>query len=156
MSGAPAVASLIFPVHLLAEPFGPALGALPGFRPRARRAPASHGLDECFDIIAAVMVRDLVAGLDVPDRPDLDHVLDEIDFGIRPARMIDVTRGIAAGCPIDGPACVDLEKVARIEIIGRLCRNLPASVANDELPFSDRHAREQPEPGPRSPDSQVA
>ena len=70
--------------------------------------------------------------------------------------MIDVARGIAACCPVNGPASVDLEQVARIEIVGRLSQDLPAAVAGDELPLPDRHAREQPKTGPRSPDSQVA
>ena len=70
--------------------------------------------------------------------------------------MIDVARGIAACCPVNGPASVDLEQVARIEIVGRLSQDLPAAVAHDELPFPDRHAREQPKASPRSPDSQVA
>jgi hypothetical protein len=60
--------------------------------------------------------------------------------------MIDIARRIPAGCAINGPAGVDLEEIARIENIGRFGTNLPAAVADDELPFSDRHAREQPEP----------
>ena len=67
------------------QPSRPALGALLRFLPRARKASASGGLDESFDIIATVVVRDLVAGVDIPDCPNLDHMSDEIDFGVRPA-----------------------------------------------------------------------
>ena len=70
--------------------------------------------------------------------------------------MIDVTRRIPAGCAVDGPAGVYLEEIARIEIVGGFGANLPAAVADDELSFADRHAREQPEAGSCSRDSQVA
>jgi len=70
--------------------------------------------------------------------------------------MVDVARLIPASCAINRPARVDLEEVARIEIIGRVGANLPAAVADDVLPLSDRHARKQSEPGSCSPDPQVA
>ena len=73
------------PVHFFAQPSRPALGALLRFLPHAREASASGGLDESFDIIATVVVRDLVAGVDVPDCPNLGRMTDEIDFVVRPA-----------------------------------------------------------------------
>src|SRR5262249_34188184 len=69
---------------------------------------ATHGLDEGVEIIAAIVIRDLVPWLDILDRTDLDHVLHEIGFGIRSARMVDVTRAIPAVGAVDGPARVDL------------------------------------------------
>jgi hypothetical protein len=114
--------------------------------------PASHALAaDCFDegveIIAAIVVRDLVPRLDVLNCADLDHVLDEIDFRVRPAGMIDVTRSVPAARAVDGPTAVDLEHVAIIEVVGGFGTQLPAAVANDELPFLDRDAGEEAEPG---------
>src|SRR5260221_5237287 len=43
------------------------LGAFLGASP----ALATHGLDEGVEIIAAIVIRDLVTGLDILDRPDL-------------------------------------------------------------------------------------
>src|SRR5262249_58252869 len=63
------------------------LGAFLGASP----ALATHGLDEGLEIIAAIVIRDLVPRLAILERTDLDHVFHEIGFGIRPAGMIDVT-----------------------------------------------------------------
>src|SRR5262249_10480849 len=55
----------------------------------ASHALATHGLDEGVEIIAAIVIRDLVTGLDILDRTDLDHVFHEIGFRIRSGRMVD-------------------------------------------------------------------
>src|SRR4051812_22175557 len=88
---------------------GTQLGPLPG----AEFALATYRLDESVDIVAAVVIGDLVIGLDVLDRTDLDHVLDEIDFRVGPAGMIDIAGQIAPGGAIDRPAVVDLEQIPR-------------------------------------------
>jgi hypothetical protein len=64
---------------------GSALGSLLGPFPRTCHALATGGLDEGFEIITAVVIRDLIVGFYVLDCPDPDHMLDEIDFRIRPA-----------------------------------------------------------------------
>jgi hypothetical protein len=81
------------------------------------------------------VIRDLVTGLDVLDRTDLDYVFHEIGFRIR------------------SPARVDLEQVAGIELVGDFGANLP--VANDELPLFDRDAGEETKPGLGSADTKV-
>src|SRR5215472_722931 len=131
----------------------PAFGATPSacadlgaFFP-ASHALAADGLDEGVEIIAAIVVRDLVPRLDVLDGADLDHVLDKINFGIRPARMIDIACPVPAARAIDRPTAVDLEHVAIIELVGGFGTQLPAAVANDELPFLDCDAGEEAEPG---------
>src|SRR5262249_45490540 len=58
----------------LATQLGPLSGASPAL--------ASGVLDKGVEIVAPVMIRDLVAGLDVLDRADLDHVFDEIHLRI--------------------------------------------------------------------------
>src|SRR5215831_17695187 len=118
------------------------LGAFLGASP----ALATHGLDEGVEIIAAIVIRDLVTGLDILDRPDLDHVFHEIGFGIRSTGMIDVARPIPAAGAVDGPAGVDLEQVAGIELVGGFTANLPAAVANDELPLLDCDTGEETQP----------
>src|SRR6266478_6528455 len=122
--------------------------------------PASHALaadflDEGVEIIAAIVVRDLVVRLDVLDCPDLDHVLDEIDFGVRPARMIDVARPVPAARAVDRPAVVDLEHIAVVELVGDFGTQLSAAVADDELPFLDRNAGEEPQPSFGSADAKM-
>src|SRR6266446_3897464 len=127
------------------------LGAFLGASP----APATHGLDEGVEIIAAIVIRDLVTGLDILDRPDLDHVFHEIGFGIRSAGMIDVACAVPAVGAVDGPARVDLEHVAGIELVGGVAANLPAAVANDELPLLDCDTGEETQPSFGSADPKV-
>ena len=78
------------------------------------------------------MIRDLIAGLDVLDRPNLDDVFDEIDLGIRSARMIDIARPVSAAGPVDRPAVVDLEQVPGIEMLGFGSGYLPADVSDGD------------------------
>jgi hypothetical protein len=65
----------------LLAPFGAKLGFLPG----ASHAFASDCLDECIEMIAAIVICDLIAWLDVLDRTNFDDVFYEINLGIRPA-----------------------------------------------------------------------
>src|SRR5258708_20296323 len=76
------------------------LGAFLGASP----ALATCGLDEGVEIIAAIVIRDFVTGLDILDCPDLDHVFHEIGFGIRSARMIDVARAVPPVGSLHNPA----------------------------------------------------
>jgi hypothetical protein len=64
------------------------------------------------------VIGDLVTGLDVLDRANLDDVFYEIDFRIGPARMIDVARPISAAGAINGPVAVYLKKIAIIDFVG--------------------------------------
>src|ERR1700688_4833471 len=59
------------------------LGTRLGLLLPAGDAFAAHRLDEAVEIAAAVIVGDLLFRLDVLDRPDLDHMLDEIGLGVR-------------------------------------------------------------------------
>ena len=88
------------------------------------------------------MIGDLGARLDVLDRTDLDDVLHEIDFRIRPASVVDVARPVPAAGAVDRPALVDLEKISGIEIVRDFGGDLLARVANDELSLLDRDASE--------------
>src|SRR5262245_52975157 len=127
------------------------LGAFLGASP----ALATHGLDEGVEIIAAVVIRDLVPWLDILDRTDLDHVLHKIGFGIRSARMVDVARAVPAARAVDGPAGVDLEQVAGIEFVGGFGTHLSAAVTNDELPLLDCDTGEETQPSFGSADPKV-
>src|SRR5262245_47221130 len=119
-------------------------------------AAAAGILDKGDEIVPAVVIGDLVAGLDVLDRADLDRVPDDVGFGIRPAGMIDVAGAVAAVGTVDGPARIDLEQIAVADVVGDLGRNLPAAVSHDELALLDRNACEQAEPGLGACDAQVA
>src|SRR5262245_7779459 len=125
-----------------------------------RLLPASHALaadllDEGIEIVAAVVIGDLVAGLDVLDRSDLDDVLHEIDFRIRTASVVDAACPVPATGAVDRPALVELEKISRIEIVGDFGGDLLARVADDELALLDRDASEQAEPALGATDSQM-
>ena len=129
---------------LLTTSSGPASGlAKFGAFLRTRPAFAADFLDERIEIIAAIVIGDLVPRLDVLDRTDLDHVFHEIDFRIGSAGMIDIARPVSAAGAVNGPAAVDLEQVACIELVGDFGRNLAAAVANDELPLLDWDAGEE-------------
>lgn len=128
------------------------LGAFLGTRP----AFAANFLDEGIEIIAAIVIGDLVPGLDVFDRTNLDRVFHEINFGIRSARMIDIARPVSAVGPVDRPAVVDLEQVPGIEMLGFGGGYLPADVSDDELSLFDRHQRKQAKAGPGAGDPKMS
>ena len=117
---------------------------------------AAVRLDVGVEVILAVIVSDFLARLDILDRADLDHVLDEIDFRVRPARVVDVARAVLAAGAVDRPARIDLEQIPRIEIVGGIGANLSADVANDEMVLLDRDAGEEAQPSLGSTDPKVA
>src|SRR5438552_2026965 len=78
-----------------------------------------------------------------------------LGFGMRSAGMIDVARAVPAVGAVDGPARVDLEHVAGIELVGGFAANLPAAVANDELPLLDCDTGEETQPSFGSADPKV-
>jgi hypothetical protein len=107
--------------HLSRSPPSPAppsrsakLGALFSASP----ALATDRLNERVEIIAAIVIGDLVPRLDVLDGTDLDDVFDEVNFGVGAAGMIDVARPISAAGAINGPAVVDLKKIAIVDFVG--------------------------------------
>jgi hypothetical protein len=67
---------------------------------------------------------DLVARLDVLDRPDLDDVFDEKGPRVRPARVIDVAAEIAAVGTVDPPGRIELEQIAGVELVSGFGANL--------------------------------
>src|SRR5262249_15138753 len=136
-------------------PRRPGGGALLGFLAQAGDAFAADILDEAVEIIAAVIVGDLLLGLDVAQRPDLDHVPDEVDLGVRPAGMIDVAGEVAAARSVDGPAVVELEQVLVVELVGLVVRKLASAVAGDVAALLDRPAGEHAKPGKRAADPNV-
>src|SRR4051812_49112708 len=130
---------------------GTQLGPLPG----AEFALATYRLDESVDIVAAVVIGDLVIGLDVLDRTDLDHVLDEIDFRIGPAGVIDIAGQIAPGGAVDRPAVVDLEQIPGVHDLGVFGADLLAAIPDNESALLDRSAGEEAEPGLGSADPKM-
>src|SRR5262245_62283621 len=74
-------------------------------------------LDEGVEVVAAVVVGDLVTGVDGLDRADQNLVLLDIRFGVRPAGMVDVAGDVLAARAVDGPAVVDLEQVLGVELV---------------------------------------
>src|SRR3954447_24551587 len=74
----------------------PPLPPLPAPLLRAFDAFAFEGLEEDLEIFRSVVVGDLVARLDVPDRPQ-DHVaFDHVGFGVGTTRVVGIAGNIAA------------------------------------------------------------
>lgn len=111
------------------------------------------GLDEGVKVIPPIIVGDLIAGLDILDRCNEDFVLLHVALGVRPARMIDVARNIAAAGAVDRPAAVDLEQIFGPELVGLLGRDQPAGIISDELALLDRLDRKQAQAGFRAADT---
>src|SRR6476661_1020353 len=72
-------------------------------------ASAAGVTNEQIEIFTPVVERDLLPGRDGFDSAQNDLATQQIGFGIRPARMIGVTREVAAVRPVDRPAAIDLE-----------------------------------------------
>jgi hypothetical protein len=111
--------------------------------------------DETIEVIASVVVGNLVAGLDVLDGADLDHMLDVIDLRIGPACVVDVARPVPSAGAIDCPPAVDLEQIPVVDLIGDFGSEFPAAVSDYELALFDRHHCKKPEPSFRSADPEV-
>src|SRR5713101_5581649 len=117
---------------------------------------ASGGLEKNVEIFPPIVVGDFLARLYLLDRAQDHLALDHVGFGVWPARMVGVTRDVAAARSVHGRALVDLEHVAaaaRLQQL-RLRRGDAATlVLDDECALLDQCGREQPEPGLRATDA---
>src|SRR5262249_47887897 len=105
---------------------------------------AADRLEEAVEIVAAVVVGDLVTRLDVPDRADDHHAAlaalgaraaDDVGFGVRPTGMVGVACDVAAARSVHGPAAVELVHVARaacLQEIRHLVGDAAALVFGDD------------------------
>src|SRR5262249_33517519 len=103
------------------------------------------------EIISAVIVGDLVAGLDVPDGADEDLLLarPHVAFRVWPAGVIGVARDVAACRPVDGPAPVQLEQglvLDRVLFLYPTVEQWPL-VLDDPRALPDFLGGEETEPG---------
>src|SRR4029079_6745957 len=129
--------------------FGPGRGA---FR-AALVAFAAARRDDVEEIIAAIVVSDLVARLDVLDGAQEDPVSDRAGLGVGPARMIGIATQVPSGRAIDRPAAVDFVEIAvaaRLQHVGLLGRELATLVLDNKGPFLDRRGCKEAEPGTRT------
>src|SRR5262249_5660315 len=108
---------------------------------------------ELFEIFLAVVVGDLLAGLDVAPGVDLDLTLDAVGHGVRPARVVDVAGGVAAGRAVDRPARVEIEQIFALQVVDVVRAHQLAKILDDELALANRLGRIQPEPGGRAADA---
>src|SRR3954466_7711875 len=123
----------------------PPLPPLPALLLRAFDAFASDGLEEDLEIFRSVVVGDLVARLDVPDRPQ-DHVaFDHVGFRVGATGVVGIAGDIAAARAVHGPAAVDLVHVAvaaRLELGGLGMGDEAAAVGDDERALFDGNGGE--------------
>src|SRR5262245_63742406 len=108
---------------------------------RPRRLLAGLGVDTCrIQFTPALVLFDILSSecwtKSAPPRAAIDSVVVLI---LRSALHGAGARAVPAVGAIDGPACLDLEEMAGIELVGDFSANLPAAVANDELPLFDRN-----------------
>src|SRR3954467_4398131 len=133
--------------------FGPLLGALCA----ALHAQTALGLDVGIPVILAVVVGDLVAGFDVLDRLDPDAAVADHRIGVRPARMIDISREVRTLRSVDGPARVHLEPVAIVAPrIALRVGQQRAQIFDDVGILLDRLGGEDTKPGARTRDAERA
>src|SRR5262245_11928899 len=104
-------------------------------------------------MLPAVVVGDLVTGLDVLDRRDQDLAFLDVGLGIGPAGRGDVSRDVAPDRAVDRPALVDLEQVAVVELVGDRVGDARTPVFDDEIALMDRLGGEQAEAGARAGDA---
>src|SRR5262249_9317822 len=109
------------------------------------------------EIIGAVVVGDLLAGLNLLGGADVDLLQPGVDvgFGIRPAGMVGVARDIAADRTVDGPAAVQFEQIF---VLDRVIFRLRAieqrpEILEDPGALFDLFRCEEPEAGPRPSDT---
>src|SRR5215510_6312302 len=104
----------------------------------AGRTLAAVLLDEGIEIVAAVIVGDLVARIDRLDGGDQDLALLDIGLGVRPAGVVNVARDVLAARSIDGPTSVDLEQILGVKLIRDLVGQHAAGVADNEASLADQ------------------
>src|SRR5882672_7794240 len=109
----------------------------------AGRTPAAVILDERIEIVAAVIVGDLVARIDGLDRADQDLALLHIGFGVWPAGMVDVARDVLAARSVDSPTGVDLEQILGVKLVRDLVGQHAADVPDDEASPADQLGGEE-------------
>src|SRR5882762_7733291 len=143
--------SLFLRLGFQAQFFGPRLGALLLALLFAGVAFAADRLQIGLEIVGAVIVVDLFAGLDVLDGADNDLALARLDVGfrIRLAGVVDIARDVLAHRPVDGPAAVELEQVL---VLDRVVLLLPGIQKRPEIAdylgaLLDRFGGEEAEPG---------
>ena len=120
----------------------------------AGRTLAAVLLDEGIEIVAAVIVGDLVARMDGLDRADQNLALLHIGFGVRPAGMVDVARDVLAARSVDGPTGVDLEQILGVKLVRDSVGQHPAGVPDNEAPFADQLGGEEAQSGFRATDAE--
>src|SRR5205807_9692686 len=82
-----------------------------GAPPAAAAALAARLADDVVQVILAVIIGDLFARLDRPERVHKHAALTDGHVRIRIAGMVEVARDIAARRAVDGRAAVHLEQV---------------------------------------------
>src|SRR5262249_21207020 len=107
-----------------------------------------------IEIVAAVIVGDLVARMDGLDRADQNLALLHIGFGVRPAGMVDIARDVLAARSVDGPTGVDLEKVLGVEPVGRSGGPHAAGVPDNEASLADQLGGEEAQASFRATDAE--
>ena len=107
------------------------------------RAPANLVLNIGIEIVAAVIVGDLVARIDRLDRGDQDLALLHIGFGVRPAGVVDVARDVLAARSVDGPTGVDLEQILGVKLVRDPVGQHAADVPDNEASPADQLGGEE-------------
>src|SRR5712672_95086 len=148
---------LLLRLGFQAQLFGPGLGALLLALLFASRAFAADRLQIRLEVVGAVIVVDLFAGLDVLDRADYDLALARADVGfrVRLAGMIDVARDVLAHRAVNGPAVAELEQIFVLDRVVFLLSAIQqrTKIADDFGALLDRFGGEETKPGAGTADA---
>jgi hypothetical protein len=153
----PSVRSLLADTRL--QPFRPGarLALLACLAPATSSAAAIRNADDVAQIVHAVMIGDLFARLDAPERADehLQAALIKLRIGI--AGVVGVARDVPARRAIDGPAAVDFKQVFVAALLApdRLVGiEQPTFVFRNSSAFRDLVRGEQAEAGQGAADAE--
>lgn len=88
--------------------------------------------NEMIEVLFAVVVRQLLTGFDVAPRMDEDFVSDNLNFTIRTARVIDISRNILTTFPVDRAAVFQIEQIFPSTTVCFVIRNEVTPVFQNE------------------------
>src|SRR5262249_35067276 len=111
-------------------------------------------LDVGVEVILAVVVGDLVAGLDIPDRLDADAAVADHRVGVAAAGMVGGARDGRAGPGVPGPARIHLVPGAIVGgLVALVVRQQRAGVLDDESALANGLGRDHAEACARAADA---
>src|SRR3981189_2688556 len=148
---------LLLRLGLQTQSFSSRLGALLLALLFACVAFAADRLQIRLEVVGAVVVVDLLPGLDVLDRPDHDLALARAEVGLRVplAGMVDIAGDILTYRTVDSPAAIELEQILVLDRVVLLLSGIQqrTKIPDDFGALLDRFGGEEAKPGAGTADA---